>query len=197
MGPKFAYVWPKDPRPGNPSSWPRKWRLMDVLTGKGPDIYVERIRPRTSRQDRQYEYTYNAEAEQDEDRLVRTEIREPKRLSNSGQRIRRTGWSLWEKDHLRTCHVPHCRECDRIRLQEERDNFFAGARRDPEERYDFRMRKYIVPDVGSWSGKVYCDDPRHVVPRCFWDPLGRAYPSNHAHDMVHGAHEDRFSGYLC
>ena len=39
----IGWIWPKDPRPGNPSRWPRLWRFSDVLTGKGPDIYVGAI----------------------------------------------------------------------------------------------------------------------------------------------------------
>ncbi|KAL2218111.1 hypothetical protein M432DRAFT_591315 [Thermoascus aurantiacus ATCC 26904] len=38
-----GWIWPKDPRPGNPPRWPRRWRLFDVLTNKGPDIFVGTI----------------------------------------------------------------------------------------------------------------------------------------------------------
>lgn len=38
-----GWIWPKDPRPGNPTRWPRLWRFSDVLTGKGPDIYIGAI----------------------------------------------------------------------------------------------------------------------------------------------------------
>lgn len=41
--PKYAWIWPKDPRPGNPSRWSWRWRFLDVLLGRGPDIYVGRI----------------------------------------------------------------------------------------------------------------------------------------------------------
>lgn len=43
MGPpkqQLGWIWPKDPRPGNPSRWPKRWRLRDIFTNKGPDIYV-------------------------------------------------------------------------------------------------------------------------------------------------------------
>ncbi|KAJ6168388.1 hypothetical protein N7497_001231 [Penicillium chrysogenum] len=43
MPSQLGWIWPKDPRPGNPQRWPRRWRFFDVLTGKGPDIYVGRI----------------------------------------------------------------------------------------------------------------------------------------------------------
>jgi hypothetical protein len=36
----LGWIWPKDQRPGKPSHWPRRWRLRDILTNKGPDIYV-------------------------------------------------------------------------------------------------------------------------------------------------------------
>ncbi|KAJ5090583.1 hypothetical protein N7532_009267 [Penicillium argentinense] len=45
----LGWIWPKDPRPGNPSTWPRRWRLFDVLRNKGPDIYVGVIRPAKGR----------------------------------------------------------------------------------------------------------------------------------------------------
>ncbi|KAJ5498258.1 hypothetical protein N7453_007309 [Penicillium expansum] len=43
MPSQLGWIWPKDPRPGNPKHWPRRWRIFDVLTSKGPDIYVGRI----------------------------------------------------------------------------------------------------------------------------------------------------------
>ncbi|KAJ5389504.1 uncharacterized protein N7496_000572 [Penicillium cataractarum] len=41
--PQTGWIWPKDPRPGNPTRWSRLKRFSDVLTGKGPDIYVGTI----------------------------------------------------------------------------------------------------------------------------------------------------------
>ncbi|KAJ5890847.1 uncharacterized protein N7473_007075 [Penicillium subrubescens] len=41
--PQVGWIWPKDPRPGNPTRWSRFKRFSDVLTGKGPDIYVGTI----------------------------------------------------------------------------------------------------------------------------------------------------------
>ncbi|KAH2545262.1 hypothetical protein KXW97_001517, partial [Aspergillus fumigatus] len=46
-----GWIWPKDPRPGNPSRWPRRWRLFDVLTNRGPDIYVGKIKSRAQSQE--------------------------------------------------------------------------------------------------------------------------------------------------
>jgi hypothetical protein len=41
--PQTGWIWPKDPRPGNPTRWSCFKRFSDVLTGKGPDIYVGTI----------------------------------------------------------------------------------------------------------------------------------------------------------
>ncbi|KAL4746372.1 hypothetical protein BDW72DRAFT_197729 [Aspergillus terricola var. indicus] len=204
--PRFVMVWPKDPRPGNPSHWPWWWRWKDVLTGRGPDIYVERIRPKSSRVNGSRN-SYSTDHSRcgrdhgDECKRMRSDLgdrspsRSPSRLSSgSGGEwrgmYRKPGWTLWHKDHLKWCRKPCCDECRRIRLQEEKDNFFRGARRHPEERYDFRTRRYAVPDAGTWSGKVHCDDPLHAVPRRYWDRYGRAYPADLYHDLIEGAHED-------
>ncbi|RDW67189.1 uncharacterized protein DSM5745_09055 [Aspergillus mulundensis] len=102
-----------------------------------------------------------------------------------------TGWSLWHKDHLKWCRVRNCDVCEQILEQERKDNAFFWARRPSDDRYDHRTRTYGIPDLGTWSGKVYCDDPSHVVPRQYWDKDRRALPENLYHDIVHGAHEDR------
>ncbi|PGH27074.1 hypothetical protein AJ80_01260 [Polytolypa hystricis UAMH7299] len=52
-----GWIWPKDPRPGNFAKWKRGSRLRDILTNKGPDIFVGTLdghipvprRPRWSR----------------------------------------------------------------------------------------------------------------------------------------------------
>ncbi|KAJ5142949.1 uncharacterized protein N7515_001736 [Penicillium bovifimosum] len=46
MPSQLGWIWPKDPRPNNPTHWPRRWRLFDILTNKGPDMYVGRITPK-------------------------------------------------------------------------------------------------------------------------------------------------------
>ncbi|KAL4787067.1 hypothetical protein BJX76DRAFT_354479 [Aspergillus varians] len=178
MSSNIGYIWPKDPQPGNPRRWSRWKRFTDVLTGKGPDMYVGRIGPRT---DQHHHREYNSDQH--------TEV-----VPYSGAREQRsrTGWWLWEKDHLRDCRILHCTECYRIREKEKRDNILRWARRRPEERYDFRTRRYQVPDEGTWSAVVYCDERQHRVPRRYWDRYGREYPAEVWHDFVHGAHEDRY-----
>ncbi|KAL5041664.1 hypothetical protein BDW71DRAFT_163174 [Aspergillus fruticulosus] len=221
--PQFVMIWPKDPRPGNPHHWPWWWRWKDVFTGKGPDIYVERVRPPGSRSYSGYsthsthstEHSQCSRDHEYERKRVHFDLgdrspnRSPSRLSNESagewtRRYRKPEWTLWHKDHLKSCRKTHCDECRRIRVQDEKDNFFRGARRHPEERYDFRTRRYTVPDMGTWSGKAHCDDPLHAVPRLYWDRYGRAYPANLYHDLIEGAHEDesgdqdwyRYGSYL-
>lgn len=43
MGHTIGWIWPKDPRPGNRAKWPVGRRFKDVLTNKGPDIFVGRL----------------------------------------------------------------------------------------------------------------------------------------------------------
>ena len=76
------------------------------------------------------------------------------------------------------------------------------ARRPAEEKYDFRQRKYAVPDHGTWSGVQYCNaqgggglmryikGERHLIPRRYWDRNGEEYPANYWHDMIYGIHSD-------
>ncbi|KAI9933487.1 hypothetical protein ASPWEDRAFT_174649 [Aspergillus wentii DTO 134E9] len=146
--PTLGWIWPKDPRPGNPSRWPRRWRLFDVLTNRGPDIYVGRINnsPHTRAQPQT------------------------------------TQWSRWEGDG------------------ESNDSPFPCGRRGS-EKYDFRRRKYQVPDRGTWSWVEYCDGDRererggrrrrHLIPRRYWDRNGEVYPAGCWHDAMYGAYCDR------
>ena len=43
------------------------------------------------------------------------------------------------------------------------------ARRRPEERFDFRRRKYCIPDPSSWRDVRWPGEPnsRHMYPLCF------------------------------
>jgi hypothetical protein len=143
----LGWIWPKDPRPGNPSRWPRRWRLFDVLTNRGPDIYIGKI--------------------------------------NSRSESERINWSGWE-----------CREGCCCAGGDETP--FPWARRGASERYDFRRRRYVVPDHGTWCGVEYCDEELdkgrgrsrrvHVIPRRYWDWRGVEYPAGYWHDVVHGVH---------
>ncbi|KAJ5804862.1 hypothetical protein N7474_010749 [Penicillium riverlandense] len=153
--PTLGWIWPKDPRPGNPSRWPHRWRFLDVLTNKGPDMYVG-------------------------------VIGNGKTTKKSNSNSSTSHWARWDQD-----------------LAED-DTPIPWARRSEAERYDFRRRKYVVPDQGTWSRVEYCSargdsggwrrggskESRHYVPRRYWDRNGDEYPSNHWHDIVYGAHED-------
>lgn len=176
MSSDIGYIWPKDPRPGNPSRWSPWQRFTDVMTGKGPDIYVGRIRPRASHHDHGHTVHRGGDLWGGRD----------------WERRSRTGWLLWENDHAKCCTRPHCPDCYYVRKREKRDNLLFGARRDLEERYDFRTRRYQVPDEGTWSRVEYCDERRHTIPLCYWDRYGRPYPAAHQHDRVYGGRCRRF-----
>ncbi|KAL4867627.1 hypothetical protein BDV12DRAFT_198048 [Aspergillus spectabilis] len=182
MPSSIGYIWPKDPRPGNPRRWPKWWRLSDILKGKGPDIYVGRLRPRASPRATTHSHNHNL-----------TKLT-PKKPIEHGWKFE-TGWSLWEKDHLAICKHPHCERCARLRAKEEREDQFPWARRHPQERYDYRMREYRVPDEGTWAGRVHCDEAGHDVPLRYWDRYGRGYPAGYWHDMVYGAHGAAGAGF--
>lgn len=151
--PTLGWIWPKDPRPGNPSRWPRRWRLFDVLTNKGPDIYVGVINKK----------------------------KDPAKENNGkGKAKSKTDWARWNGE------------------LDPDDTPIPWARRDASVRYDFRRRKYQVPDQGTWSRVEYCDGwrkegrfgrmERHFVPRRYWDRNGDEYPACYWHDAVYGAH---------
>ncbi|KAJ5579975.1 uncharacterized protein N7459_005960 [Penicillium hispanicum] len=149
--PTLGFIWPKDPRPGNPPTWPRRWRLFDLLTNKGPDIYVGVLRHNTP---------------------------------TGPKKAAKTHWTRWEPEaHASRRAAP-------------------WARRPDAQRYDFRQRKYVVPDHGTWSAVQYCSakgagglmrvvrGERHRVPRRYWDRNGEEYPANQWHDMIYGVHAD-------
>ncbi|RHZ69258.1 hypothetical protein CDV55_104832 [Aspergillus turcosus] len=159
----LGWIWPKDPRPGNPSRWPRRWRLLDVLTNRGPDIYVGKINSHSR-----------------------------SRSQPQGQGQERINWSGWE------CRLPEGCCCTGTGLGTGVDETpFPWARRGASERYDFRRRRYVVPDHGTWCGVEYCDEEVegvgrqrrvHVIPRRYWDWRGVEYPAGFWHDVVHGGH---------
>lgn len=139
----IGWIWPKDPRPGNKHHWPRRWRFLDVVTNKGPDIYVGVIGNKTPK-------------------APRPDLQ--------------TNWARWDGDPGEEARLPWARR---------------GA-----EKYDFRRRKYVTPDRATWSWVNYCSgvpgEGTHRVPRRYWDCEGKEYPSRQWHDVVHGAHGDRF-----
>lgn len=147
----LGWIWPKDPRPGNPTRWPKRWRLFDVLTNKGPDIYVGVINKKS-----------------------------PATKKKKEKAPRKTDWARWNGE------------------QDADDTPFRWAKRDTSVKYDFRRRKYQVPDEGTWSRVEYCDGwrsggrfgkvERHFVPKRYWDRNGDEYPACYWHDAVYGAH---------
>jgi hypothetical protein len=159
--PQLGWIWPKDPRPGNPQSWPRRWRFFDILANKGPDIYVGEINQPKGKN------------------------KEPSRKAKS--RPTREEWSRWS-----------------INPQDPNAAYspFPWVRRGAGERYDFRTRKYHVPDHGTWSAVEYCNGRRatkgdwigkeavHFIPRRYRDRNGVEYPAEFWHDSIYGRHAD-------
>ncbi|KKK18535.1 hypothetical protein P175DRAFT_0277758 [Aspergillus ochraceoroseus IBT 24754] len=177
MPPTVAWIWPKDPRPGNPSRWPRRWRLFDVLTNKGPDIFVGKIHDASSggyggptrRQSQASEPPYTQRKRQ-----------------GDGDRDARAWGSSWQEDHR------GCRCGGRGRNAESKRSL-PWTRRGSGVQYDFRTRKYAVPDRGTWRGVEYCDGDNgrsHEIPLRYWDCYGREYPASYWHDVAYGAHGD-------
>lgn len=152
MPSKLGLIWPKDPRRGNPTRWPRIWRLKDVFKNRRPDIFVGRI-----------------------DKKAPDE----------------TNWSRWPRHEVPgACTGAACdgsaeccyRDDD---AENQVDTPFSWARRAPEVRYDFRTRRYQVPDAGTWSKVQHCGDERHVVPLRFWDRDGAACSADRSHCLVY------------
>ncbi|KAL2849814.1 hypothetical protein BJY01DRAFT_245752 [Aspergillus pseudoustus] len=167
----IGYIWPKDPRPGNTGRWAHGSRFKDVLTGKGPDMYVGRIGIRP------------------EDKV--TVKAKPGEKANERYRWESEKyWSLWGHEHELHCTAGFCDDCDRIEEQRVKDSLLTSARRGPSERYDYRMRKYQVPDEGTWSDVKFCEVRTHAVPTAFRDHMGARYPANQWHDTIYGLHTD-------
>jgi hypothetical protein len=158
---QLGWIWPKDPRPGNPSHWPRRWRLFDVLANKGPDIYVGKINQPKG---------------------------ENKRASKPSEPGPTQGeWSRWDSNSYNP---------------DDEYSPFPWVKRRSGERYDFRTRKYHIPDHGTWCAVEYCNGRRekrgkwvgknevHCIPRRYWDRNGVEYPANFWHDTVYGRHRD-------
>lgn len=175
MAPKLCFIWPKDPQPGNPSSWPRRWRLTDVLLGKGPDIYIGPIK------------------------------------TGTGKRAKgppKTNWDLWdqgrreeEQEQEEDIHAPSTLNSQISDFPTDSSSPMLPAPYGPSryhKQYDYRQRKYVTPDEGTWSMVRYCDYQKpglffrrrrkgqHCVPVEFFDKNGAPYPAWQWHDVVHG-----------
>ncbi|KAF3387281.1 hypothetical protein F1880_000156 [Penicillium rolfsii] len=140
--PQTGWIWPKDPRPGNPTRWSRFKRFSDVLTGKGPDIFVGTIGKRPP---------------------------PVKDNDNPGRTVSSTNWARWDVE------------------PEEDDTPFPLASRPKNVKYDYKTRKYKVPDENTWSAVEYADcewecgknrRKKKVTPTTpirFWDRHGRVH----------------------
>ena len=161
MPSQLGWIWPKDPRPGNPQSWPRRWRLFDVLTNKGPDIYVGRINQPKSK-------TKSASTP----RSSRPTTEEWTRWGNDPRDpdadftpFPWTGRPAGERYDFRTRkdHVPDHGTWSAV-------EYCNGS----------RTRK------GNWVGKKEV----HCVPLRYWDRNGVEYPAEFWHDSIYGKHAD-------
>ncbi|KAJ5225420.1 hypothetical protein N7468_006645 [Penicillium chermesinum] len=179
---RMGFIWPKDPQPGNPDSWPRRWRFTDVLHNMGPDIYVgpigkERKRKKGRRRGR----------------------------GRPEQGVPKIHWDMWDQGRgeqdgypLQATYPGPFYACNQ-RLHEpgQQSHPWLGPTREGKI-YDYRQRKYILPDEGTWSKVEYCDfeNPRsflrrrregqHCVPVQYRDKNGMMYPAYHWHDLIHG-----------
>lgn len=209
----LGWIWPKDPRPGNPSSWPRRWRFHDVLTNKGPDIYVGVIggsetgtgssspgglTPSTTPSTRSKRSPQRTNWDRWEDVIP------PKSNNIASSSPSSSSSSSWATTSISTSTSisgegsPNSKSKPKIEV--------PWARRAADERYDYRQRKYTVPDLGTWSRVEYCTargkggwvrrkkgTEKHYVPRRYWDQNGNEYPANYWHDIIYGEHDDHES----
>lgn len=176
MPDSYGWIWPKDPRPGNPTHWPRRWRWLDLLTNRGPDIFVGRLRQ--TRND-----TKGKARDRDRDR---------------GRKVTApTRWSRWELEHnIDESNIHPAFRTSRQDKAARDKSPFPWARRQSAERYDFRTKRYCIPDSGTWSRVQYCNAgagaeasgsrQNHVVPVRYWDRNGNEYPAGYWHDVVYG-----------
>lgn len=181
-----GWIWPKDPRPGNAAHWPRRWRWLDLFTNRGPDIFVGRLRANSTPRDR------------DRDR------------DSNDKNLVPASWSRWNLDRInqddgndeRNIHPafrgkPQPQPQLQLQQEQEPTSPFPWARRKSAERYDFRTKRYCIPDSGTWSGVQYCrvegsqhqhqPKQKHVIPVRYWDRDGKEYPAGYWHDVVYGS----------
>ena len=183
--PQLGWIWPKDPRPGNPKKWPRRWRLLDVLQNKGPDIYVGVIKDSKSKS------RANPKKENEDNDPYNHTHPHPRSHSEPKSKTApsRDQWTRWGID-------PNNEEAEAANYSP-----LPWVKRKPGERYDFRTRKYTVPNRATWSRVEYCNGPSekgrwyercevHRVPRRYWDPNGELYPAENWHDDIYGQHQD-------
>ncbi|KAJ5935544.1 hypothetical protein N7466_005091 [Penicillium verhagenii] len=218
----LGWIWPKDPRPGNPSSWPRRWRLRDVLTNKGPDIYVGVIGQKTKSPSSASTSRSSSVA-----RGLTPSTTPSSTPSARTRRSHRTNWDRWDHEPTPFESISNANSAawgpsagstsgsagsstapvaapvsisNRSSRSKSKPKIeLPWARRGDGERYDYRQRKYTVPDMGTWSRVEYCagrgeGSEKHYVPRRYWDRNGNEYPANYWHDIIYGEHDDHDVG---
>ncbi|EYE91382.1 uncharacterized protein EURHEDRAFT_242778 [Aspergillus ruber CBS 135680] len=182
----YGWIWPKDPRPGNPSHWPRRWRLFDIFRNRGPDIFVGRIRSDKKDEDR------NKNKKRREGRV---EMRAP--IQQRPPRNRECAWAGWGNVHPTSTNVTGSGDKGGMKTKYAYSSALPWTTRKPNERYDFRTKRYTVPDSGTWSRVEYCSGDleghgwkrkKHVIPVRYWDKNGEMYPAGYWHDVVYGGH---------
>lgn len=158
---KLGWIWPKDPRPGNPHHWPRRWRLFDVLTGKGPDIYVGRLKHRTTGDGSQSPHTSSGGPGQGE-------------------------WSGWDNDEWKPRRKPFPWA---QRNADERYDFRTREYTIPDDGTWSGVRYCNGTTVrrSRWGRKK---EEVHCVPRRYWDWNGAQRPGDYWHNTIHGRHRD-------
>lgn len=184
--PQLGWIWPKDPRPGNPKKWPKRWRMLDVLQGKGPDIYVGVIKDTSSKSNSKSKSKHgNNDPQNDNDPQDHTHANPQTRSKTAPSREEWTRWNIDPQNEA---------------TEAANYSLLPWVKRKPGERYDFRTRKYTVPNRATWSRVEFCNGLQkgkwyekcevHRVPRRYWDPNGELYPAENWHDNIYGPHDD-------
>ena len=106
---KYCFVWPKDGRNGSKSG-----RMKDIITGRGPDIYV----------------------------VSSPDVRSRLNMPTRGQ------WTQWNEKYPWAARYFPPRSA-------------PWAQRSPHHRYDYRRRRYCVPDELTWTNAHW---PRSSAP---------------------------------
>ena len=161
MPTQLGWIWPKDPRPGNPKHWPRRWRLFDVLTGKGPDIYVGRI-DQPKAKTRKSSSLPRSEPTRQEWTRWGSNPNDPDSNYSPLPWARRPAGDRYDF-RTRKYHTPDHGTWSAVE--------YCNGR---------RARR------GEWTGK----EEVHCIPRRYWDRNGAEYPAELWHDSIYGKHGD-------
>lgn len=167
-------IWPKDPQPGNPSSWPWRWRLFDVIKNRGPNIYVGTLRSKSGKGARGTEH-------------VDWDLWGKQPKNESGQRA--------------LCRTnPNPRSSQKQEDWRPRILPIGPNHKEQGKKFDYRQRKYIAPDQDTWSKVKYCNyekeasafrissrrKEQHCIPISCSDKNGKSTTLGNAHDRQYG-----------